>query len=114
MTTFEFCRDFRRRKTRVSALSRGVVCVNPTFSRFSRTPTCDRRTDGQTDRQTDTRRQLIPALASDAGVKLYGWIFVKIRQYVEYEPDKSWLNFGGLGLGLGSVVGVRVAQLLVV
>jgi len=31
-----------------------------TFSRFSRTPTCDRQTDGQ----TDTRRQLIPALAS--------------------------------------------------
>jgi len=23
-----------------------------TFSRFSRTPLCDRRTDGQTDRQT--------------------------------------------------------------
>jgi len=27
---------------------------DPTFSRFSRTPTCDRRTDERTDRQTDT------------------------------------------------------------
>jgi len=33
---------------------------DPTFSRFRRTPTCDRRTDGW----TDTRRQLIPVLAS--------------------------------------------------
>jgi len=29
---------------------------DPTFSRFSRTPTCDRQ--ARTDRQTDTRRQL--------------------------------------------------------
>jgi len=37
---------------------KGGLCTklsDPTFSRFSRTPTCDRRTD----RQTDTRRQLI-------------------------------------------------------
>jgi len=38
---------------------------DPAFSRFSRTPTCDRRTDGQ----TDTRRQLIPALVSITWVK---------------------------------------------
>ena len=34
-------------------------------SRFSRTPTCGRRTDGR----TDTRRQLKPALASVARLK---------------------------------------------
>jgi len=27
---------------------------DPTFSRFSRTPTCDRQTDGQTDDEADT------------------------------------------------------------
>ena len=48
---------------------------NRTFSRFGRTPTCDRqtddrrRTDRETDTQTDTRRQLIPALAGVARVK---------------------------------------------
>jgi len=35
---------------------------DPTFSRFSRTPTCDGQTDGQTDRQTDGHR----AMASTA------------------------------------------------
>jgi len=27
---------------------------DPTFSRFSRIPTCDRQTDGQTDDEADT------------------------------------------------------------
>jgi len=35
----------------VSAIVRCCLC-DPTFSRFSRTPTCDRRTDRQTDGQT--------------------------------------------------------------
>jgi len=39
---------------------------DPMFSRFSRTPTCERWMDG---RQTDTRRQLLFALASVAWVK---------------------------------------------
>jgi len=43
---------------------------DPTFRRFSRTPTCGRQTDEQTDGQTGTRRQLIPALASITRVKL--------------------------------------------
>jgi len=30
-----------------------VFLHDPTFSRFSRTPTCDRWTDGRMDRQTD-------------------------------------------------------------
>ena len=48
----------------------GVVLHDPTFRRFSRTLTCDRRTDGWTDRQTDTRRHLTPALYSVARVKI--------------------------------------------
>jgi len=47
---------------------------DPTFSRFSRTPTCDGRADGQ----TDTRRQLIPALASVARVKT-GWTIDRVE-----------------------------------
>ena len=39
---------------------------DPTFSRFSRTPTCD----GRTNRQTNTRRHLISALASVGRVKI--------------------------------------------
>jgi len=39
---------------------------DPMFSSFSGTPTCD----GRTDRQTDTRLHLIPALASVARVKI--------------------------------------------
>ena len=62
---FEFCLDFRRQKTRICGISRRCL-RDPTFSRFTRTPTCDRRTD----RRTDTRRQLIPALASVARVKI--------------------------------------------
>jgi len=44
-----------------------------TFNRFSRTPTCDRRTN----KQTDTQQQLIPALASVARVKM-GNIFHRV------------------------------------
>jgi len=51
-----------------------------TFSRFSRTPTCDRRTD----RRRDTWRQLIPALASVARAKkvpnvLQGSVATRLR-----------------------------------
>jgi len=58
---FEFCRDFRRQK----AMSpwRSVVCVILRLA-VSVEPSCDKRTDGQ----TDTRRQLIPAPASVARV----------------------------------------------
>jgi len=45
---------------------RAALLRDTTLSRFSRTSTCDRRTDGQ----TDIRRQLIPALASEARVKI--------------------------------------------
>jgi len=46
-TPFEFRGDLWRQKTRVP----GWCCFcDPVFSRFSRTPTCDRRTD--TDRRT--------------------------------------------------------------
>jgi len=43
-----------------------------TFSRFSRTLTCDRRMDGRKDRHTRRqliRRQLVPALVSVTRVK---------------------------------------------
>jgi len=47
VTAFEFCRDFRRQKTRVPGLSSLVwrYLRDPTFSRFSRTSTCDRQID---------------------------------------------------------------------
>ena len=45
VTPVEFRGDLWRQKTRVSGLSCGVVCVILSFSRFSRTPTCDRQTD---------------------------------------------------------------------
>ena len=66
MTPIEFCRDFRRQKTKVPGLSCGVICAIHTFSRFS---ICDGRTDEQKDGQTDTRRQLTPALARVERVK---------------------------------------------
>jgi len=44
VTPFEFCRDLRHQKTRVPELSSGVVLRDHTFSRFSRTSTCDRQT----------------------------------------------------------------------
>jgi len=62
MAPFEFCLDFRQQKTRVPRLSRAVVCV---ILRLA--VSVEHRL--VTDRQTDTRRQLIPALASVARVK---------------------------------------------
>jgi len=66
VTTFEFCQDLRHQKIRVPGLSWGIVGVILPLAvsvehRFV--------TDGRTDRQTDTRRQL-PALASVSRVKL--------------------------------------------
>ena len=46
MTPFEFRKDFWHQKTRVP----GRCLCHPTFSRFSRTLTCDRQTHRQTDR----------------------------------------------------------------
>ena len=54
VTPFEFCRDFRHQKTRTSRVIVWHCLRDPMFSRFSRTPTCDRWTDGQTDRHTTT------------------------------------------------------------
>ena len=66
VTPFEFCRDFLYKKTRVPEPSCGVVCVI-----LHLTVSVEHRliTDGRTDRQTDTRRQLILALATVARVK---------------------------------------------
>jgi len=62
---------------------------DPMFSRFSRTPTCDRRTDGP----TDTWRQLIPALASVAMV-------IKSRSLIRDNLSKDcavcWQDAAGL------------------
>ena len=60
--SFEFCRDFRHQKTRVPGLSCGVVCV---ILRLAVSVEHRLVTDGQ----TDTWRQLIPALAGVARVK---------------------------------------------
>jgi len=45
VTLFEFCRDLRSPKIRVGYRV-ALFAWSYTFSRFSRTPTCDRRTDG--------------------------------------------------------------------
>ena len=58
---FEFCRDFRYQKTRVPGPSYGVVCV---ILRLAVSVEHRLVADGRTDGQTDTRRQLIPELAS--------------------------------------------------
>ena len=71
VTPFEFCRDFRHQKTRVSGLSFGDVCVILRLAiSVEHRPVTDRQTDGRTDGQTDIRRQLILALASIAQVKM--------------------------------------------
>ena len=57
VTPFEFCRNFRRQKTRLPGLSCGVVCVFVEHRLV-------------TDGQTDTRRRIIPALASVARVTI--------------------------------------------
>jgi len=53
VTPLEFCRDFRRQKTRVPGLSCGVVCVTLRLAVL-----VEHRL--VTDGQTDTRRQLYP------------------------------------------------------
>ena len=51
LTPLEFRENFWLRKTRVPGLS--TRCLRVPMSRhFSRTPTCDRQTDGQKDRYT--------------------------------------------------------------
>jgi len=50
VTPVEFRGDLWLQKNRLPGLSCGVACVILRFYRFSRTPTCD----GRTDRQTDT------------------------------------------------------------
>jgi len=55
VTPLEFRRDFWHQK--MSPWSRVWRCLrDPTFIRFGTVPACD----GQTNRQTDTRRQYIP------------------------------------------------------
>jgi len=66
VTLFEFCRDFRQQKTRVPALSCGVVRVILRLAVW-RIPEYRLVTDGQ----ADTRWQRIPALASVARVQTY-------------------------------------------
>jgi len=61
---FEFCQDFWHQKMSPWAIVCCCLC-DPAFSRFSRTPTCDRRMERQTS------WQLIPALANVAQVKKY-------------------------------------------
>jgi len=66
MTPFEFCRDPRHQEIRVHGLSYGVVLRDPTFSRFSTTPTCDKETD--IDRQThDYTAHTAPAWLASRG-----------------------------------------------
>ena len=43
---------------------------DPMFSRFDTIPECDRQTDTQTHRHTDTRRRHIPRLARRRAVKI--------------------------------------------
>ena len=61
VTPFHFCRDSWHQKTRVSALSYGVVCVKLRLAVSVDAPT--------SVRQTDIQQQLIPAVASVAWVK---------------------------------------------
>ena len=75
MTQFEFCRDFRHQRTIIPAWAIARRCLrNPTFSRFSRTPTCFR----QTDRHTTTARPNTRAIASVAR-EIIGHIRILIR-----------------------------------
>jgi len=65
---FEFCRDFRYQKTTVRGLSREFVWRCLCDSMCSRFVSIEHRLvkDGRTDGETDTRRQLITALANVA------------------------------------------------
>jgi len=64
---FEFCQDFWQQKTRVPGLLCRIVCV---ILRLATSVEHRLVTDGQTNKQTDTRRQLIPMLASVVRVKM--------------------------------------------
>jgi len=48
VTPCEFCRHLRQQKTKTPWAIVRRCLRDPTFSRFSRTPTCDRQTDRQT------------------------------------------------------------------
>ena len=61
VTPFEFQKDFWHQKTRVPGLS--CLCV-PMFSHFSTTLTCDRRTNRQTDTQTQGQSIYRASIAS--------------------------------------------------
>jgi len=65
-TKCEFCRDFRRQKTRISGLSCGVLCV---ILRLAVLVEHWRVTDRWKDGQTDKQRQQIAKLAIVARVK---------------------------------------------
>jgi len=81
MIPFEYGRDIRHQKTGVLGYREALFA----FSRFSRTPTCDRRTDGQ----TGTWRQLIPALASVARVTM---VHVTLTYYGILHHQQSTSN----------------------
>jgi len=79
MTPFDFYRDFRHQKTRVPGLSCGVICVIPRLAVSAEHRLV--QTEGRTDWRTDTRSQLIPALASVARVKSsFGPSWLRIRR----------------------------------
>ena len=69
VTPFELCWDFRYQKTRVPGIFCGIVCVILLLA-----ISVEHRlvTDGQTDSMTDTRRYLIPVLASVKQVMTLG------------------------------------------
>ena len=67
MTPVEFRGDLWHQKTSVPGLSCGVFC-DPLFSCFSRTPTCVRQTDRQT--QTQTQAMASTANAQHRAVKI--------------------------------------------
>jgi len=66
VTSFEFCRDLRHQKTRLSGLSCCIVCM---ILRLAISVKHQLVTDKQTDGQTDIWWQLIPTLASVVRVK---------------------------------------------
>jgi len=64
VTLFEFCLNFRQQKTRVPGYRVALFAWLAVWVEHRL------KTDGQTDKQTNTRRQLISALASVARVKM--------------------------------------------
>ena len=61
----KFRRDLWRQKTSPWAIVWCCLC-DPTFSCFSRTPTCDRRADDRQTQQTNTGPWLVPRMHSIA------------------------------------------------